>query len=469
MNEDEIGVDVVVDDAEEESVEIQNDILKGEKGDPGEDGVSPTVTTSKTGKVTTITITDKDGTQTATINDGEDGSDGQDGQDGVGIESIELTSGSHQPGTLDTYTITYTNTNTDQFQVYNGADGGGSGNGDMLKSVYDTNDNGIVDNAEKVNNHTVNKDVPSNAVFTDTIYDDTALAGRVSALESGKQDVLNAGTNINISNNTISTSAEPNALEAVKVNGVTQTITNKAIDINETKIADKYSDSSTYAVGDYCIYNNTLYICNTTISTAEAFDSTKWTEISVTSKIKSNTNLINANTNSINAHTLDIYLLDGRIDVLEDKNIILAEMNGHWNISANNTYVKIPFSVTVNQVGNKLTNNNGVITIGAGISCVKVTVRLGIVKSSAGLIYSKILHTHNGSVSSDYTANQYVGANQRGGINTEYLYSVSEGDTIQIQTYGSTSDVVTGGSGISYLIVEAIKQTPGAGANISAD
>lgn len=50
-----------------------------------------------------------------------------------------------------------------------------AGQGDMTKEVYDTNQNGIVDNAEKVNNHTVEKDVPSNAVFTDTIYDDTNI------------------------------------------------------------------------------------------------------------------------------------------------------------------------------------------------------------------------------------------------------------------------------------------------------
>ena len=36
-----------------------------------EDGVSPTVTTSKSGKVTTITIVDAGGTHTATINDGD--------------------------------------------------------------------------------------------------------------------------------------------------------------------------------------------------------------------------------------------------------------------------------------------------------------------------------------------------------------------------------------------------------------
>lgn len=39
----------------------------------GDDGVSPTIATSKTGKVTTIEITDANGTHTATVNDGADG------------------------------------------------------------------------------------------------------------------------------------------------------------------------------------------------------------------------------------------------------------------------------------------------------------------------------------------------------------------------------------------------------------
>lgn len=43
----------------------------------GADGASPTVATSKTGKVTTITVTDKDGEHTATINDGADATDEQ--------------------------------------------------------------------------------------------------------------------------------------------------------------------------------------------------------------------------------------------------------------------------------------------------------------------------------------------------------------------------------------------------------
>ena len=43
----------------------------------GADGTSPTVATSKTEKVTTITVTDKDGEHTATINDGADATDEQ--------------------------------------------------------------------------------------------------------------------------------------------------------------------------------------------------------------------------------------------------------------------------------------------------------------------------------------------------------------------------------------------------------
>ena len=70
----------------------------GPTGPKGDDGVSPIVSVSKSGKVTTITIVDATGTHTATINDGADG----------------------------------------------------SGTGDMVRATYDANENGIVDDAEKL-------------------------------------------------------------------------------------------------------------------------------------------------------------------------------------------------------------------------------------------------------------------------------------------------------------------------------
>lgn len=55
---------------------------QGEKGAKGNDGVSPTVSISKSGTVTTITITDKNGTHTQTVNDGTNGTAGKAGADG---------------------------------------------------------------------------------------------------------------------------------------------------------------------------------------------------------------------------------------------------------------------------------------------------------------------------------------------------------------------------------------------------
>jgi len=56
----------------------------------------------------------------------------------------------------------------------------GLGGGDMLKSVYDTNNSGKVDDAEKVNGLTVGTAVPVGALFTDTVYDDTTIWAAVN-------------------------------------------------------------------------------------------------------------------------------------------------------------------------------------------------------------------------------------------------------------------------------------------------
>ncbi len=77
---------------------------------------------------------------------GPAGADGVDGADGRGIVSVIRTAGTGAAGTTDTYTITYTDATTSTFFVYNGADGLGSG--DMLKSVYDADNDGKVDAAE---------------------------------------------------------------------------------------------------------------------------------------------------------------------------------------------------------------------------------------------------------------------------------------------------------------------------------
>jgi len=92
----------------------------GQPGTDGKDGVSPTVTVSKSDKVTTISITDENGTKTATINDGYDGAagrDGTNGEDGVS-PTIEVT------GVSNGSKVTITDANgTHVFVIPNGTNG----------------------------------------------------------------------------------------------------------------------------------------------------------------------------------------------------------------------------------------------------------------------------------------------------------------------------------------------------------
>ena len=63
-------------------------------------------------------------------------------------------------------------------------------------------------------------------------------------------------------------------------------------------ISDAYSDQDTYAVGDVCIHNNILYVCNTEIDTPHAFDLSEWdpdTLGNYCSKLNGDVNEINTN------------------------------------------------------------------------------------------------------------------------------------------------------------------------------
>lgn len=52
-------------------------------------------------------------------------------------------------------------------------------------------------------------------------------------------------------------------------------------------MADEYSSSSTYSVGDFVMHNGQLYECNTTIGTAEAWNSSHWTAKTVADELSS--------------------------------------------------------------------------------------------------------------------------------------------------------------------------------------
>lgn len=51
-------------------------------------------------------------------------------------------------------------------------------------------------------------------------------------------------------------------------------------------IAEDFDSTSTYAVGDYCIYNGSLYKCTTAVTTAGDWDSSDWTETLVMDEVE---------------------------------------------------------------------------------------------------------------------------------------------------------------------------------------
>ena len=44
-------------------------------------------------------------------------------------------------------------------------------------------------------------------------------------------------------------------------------------------LADDYSDQSTYQVGNFCVYQNEVYVCKTAITSAESWTPAHWEKV----------------------------------------------------------------------------------------------------------------------------------------------------------------------------------------------
>lgn len=140
---------------------VQN--IASTPGADGEDGVSPTITVTEITGGHRITITDANGAQSFEVMDGEDGADGS-GGDGSG-DMLKSVYDADNDGTVDNaaklggkapsefygrdnqppYPVTSVNGMTGDVVISSGG-----GTGDMQKGVYDVDGSGIVDDAERL-------------------------------------------------------------------------------------------------------------------------------------------------------------------------------------------------------------------------------------------------------------------------------------------------------------------------------
>lgn len=151
----------------------------GKDGKDGQDGISPTAQLSKSGKVSTLKITDKNGTKTTTISDGADGKNGEKGDPGFSPSASVSKSGN-----VSTFRVTDQN-GTTSVQIRDGADGKDGTNGqngqDGVSPIIGMNriENGVQIVAQNVGSSS-----------TATVYDgakgDNGVSPTVTASKSGK-------------------------------------------------------------------------------------------------------------------------------------------------------------------------------------------------------------------------------------------------------------------------------------------
>lgn len=101
----------------------------------------------------------------------------------------------------------------------------------------------------------------------------TTNANDIDALEA-RADALEAGE-----------TAADGRLDALEAEQIVQ---NTAIESNTRlgyNLARPYDSASTYSVGAYVLFQDTLYKCTTAVTTGEAFDPTKWLAIKATDEI----------------------------------------------------------------------------------------------------------------------------------------------------------------------------------------
>ena len=60
----------------------------------------------------------------------------------------------------------------------------------------------------------------------------------------------------------------------------------EAVEALSDSIADEYSSSATYKLGQLCIHDNTLYRCTTAIITAESWNSAHWAATTIAEEIE---------------------------------------------------------------------------------------------------------------------------------------------------------------------------------------
>lgn len=139
---------------------------------------------------------------------------------------------------------------------------------------------------------------------------------------------------------------------------------NKGDNGDVANIADAYSTSATYAVGDYCIYSSQLYRCTTAITTAEAWTAAHWSAVALGDDTRDLRSALNATNSTLRMETGR----SGNLPFVSNKsaNVTLNSVGKIFNGNGNfidlfniedGTYTQNGVTVTITKNGSRIMLN----------------------------------------------------------------------------------------------------------------
>lgn len=119
--------------------------------------------------------------------------------------------------------------------------------------------------------------------------------------------------------------------------------------VDNEVVSDAWNDSTTYQVGQYCIYNNSLWKCLVQHNGQIPLEGIYWTKVSVTGEIVSIINQF-VNVQFVNLESVEqSNFTVGQVTTFRIGKLLIISVEGNWScIEKPNNYVscfKLPFAV----------------------------------------------------------------------------------------------------------------------------
>lgn len=129
----------------------------------------------------------------------------------------------------------------------------------------------------------------------------------------------------------------------------------KKIDETQSMVSDEWESSSTYAVGDYCIYNNSLWKCLVQHSGQTPVEGTYWTMVSVAEEVGALNQSLSHVGMIIHSTTLDT---EAKVKAIYGSNTSWSKIEGRFLLGQSSSYA-------INSTGGEATHTLTVLEMPA--------------------------------------------------------------------------------------------------------